>query len=361
MLAGILIHGEPNTCVKGISAIDLKEDADLIFFPSYAVLIDNKWRVNVHAWVYEPEKDSVKRKLLIDIIKKDFNLNDTDARSKNFENMASYLLVDQEGGKDVAVSVEGLDFCVGRTNKNGHTETVLSIEDRNLKNHIKKDGRDRFIPFVAQTASKPARVFSGKARIIESNGIMVISDIDDTIKISNVRDRQSLIENTFFKPFKPVPGMAGIYRNIARDGAVFHYVSASPWQLYRPLSDFLKREGFPDGLFYMKYFGFSKNLSHLFAPSDTVKMPYIKELLRSFPAHRFILIGDSGERDPEIYGECARSWTERVIGVYIRNVTEEKNDNERMEKAFYGVPSGKWHLFKSPEEFARDIIKLVRK
>ena len=68
------------------------------------------------------------------------------------------------------------------------------------------------------------------------------------------------IESTFCRPFVPVPGMAKLYAALSRYGAVINYVSASPWQLYPPLAEFLRREGFPEGLFQMKQFGFSNNL-----------------------------------------------------------------------------------------------------
>jgi phosphatidate phosphatase APP1 len=282
-------------------------------------------------------------------------------RSKNFETMASYLLVDQEGGKDVVVSIGSKNFCVGRTDGNGHAETELTVEDSQISGAVMNEGTERYIPFAVQTSSKPPRICTGASRIIESRGIMVISDIDDTIKITNVRDRKMLIENTFLKPFTPVPGMAGLYRDIEREGVLFHYVSASPWQLYRPLSDFLKRAGFPDGFFYMKYVGLSKNASNLFDSSDDVKQPYIRKLLQSFKDHQVIFIGDSGERDPELYGEFARMWKDRVLGIFIRNVTEEKNDGARIRKAFNGVPSGKWRLFKNASEIAGDMVHLVRR
>jgi len=275
--------------------------------------------------------------------------------------MASYLQVDQKSGKDVAVSIGPLNLCAGKTNGNGHAETVLNVADSEISGAIKNDDSDGYIHFTAQTSSMLARIFTGKSRIIESGGIMVISDIDDTIKITNVRYREMMIANTFFKPFTPVPGMAGLYRNIAREGALFNYVSASPWQFYPPLSDFLKREGFPDGFFHMKYFGLSKNTSNIFASSDAVKQPYIRELFQNFPSHTFVLIGDSGERDPEIYGECARAWKKRVLGIFIRNVTEENIDDVRMKKAFNGVPSAKCHLFKNAAEIAGDLIQLVRR
>ena len=246
-------------------------------------------------------------------------------------------------------------YSAGKTNAGGHAETIIKIQEKYFDKVIRKDSQGWYVPITASISSKKPRVITGKARVIEKGRTMVVSDIDDTIKITAVRDRNALIENTFYREFIPVPGMARAYRAMAGDGALFHYVSASPWQLYRSLTEFLSREGFPDGLFYMKYFDFSSNLQGLFASSDTVKIPYIRMLMEKFPAHRFVLVGDSGERDPEIYGGCARSLPGRIIGIYIRNVTGEKPDNARMTKAFKGVPPTAWRLFDRAEELETDM------
>ena len=91
------------------------------------------------------------------------------------------------------------------------------------------------------------RRFTGRVQLVEPQGRSVISDIDDTIKITGVGDPQAMLANTFLRPLRPVPGMATLYRQWADRGAVFHYVSASPWQLYAPLADFLAAEQFPAG------------------------------------------------------------------------------------------------------------------
>jgi len=90
-------------------------------------------------------------------------------------------------------------------------------------------------------------------RLIEAQGLSVISDIDDTIKLTQIPSgAKVVIRNTFFRDFQPVPAMARMYQ--AWPDAAFHYISGSPWQLYRPLSEFLvgPAGGFPEGSFHMK-------------------------------------------------------------------------------------------------------------
>ena len=67
-----------------------------------------------------------------------------------------------------------------------------------------------------------------------------------------------------------------------------------------------------------------------------------------------VLVGDSGERDPEIYGNVARLYPKRVLRIFIRAVKGEKPDDERFIKAFKGVPRDKWLIFTNP---VRDLPK----
>jgi phosphatidate phosphatase APP1 len=60
---------------------------------------------------------------------------------------------------------------------------------------------------------------------------------------------------------------------------------------------------------------------------------------------KLVLVGDSGERDPEIYGFIARKYPKRVHKIFIRAVKGEKSDDERFLKAFDTVPREKWLVF----------------
>jgi phosphatidate phosphatase APP1 len=172
--------------------------------------------------------------------------------------------------------------------------------------------------------------------------VSVISDIDDTIKISEVRNREALLRNTFLGPFRPVPGMAEIYAAWATNhGASFHYVTACPWQLQPELATFLRTNGFPEGTFQMKQFRWKdQSFFGLFQSPERHKRNVIERWLRQFPQRQFILVGDSGERDPEVYGELARRFPGQVRRILIRDVTAESGEADRYRRAFAEVPAG---------------------
>ncbi len=184
-------------------------------------------------------------------------------------------------------------------------------------------------------------------RCSQRTGLSVISDVDDTIKVSHVRERQKLLRKTFYEP----DGMAAVYRAWATNGASFHYVSASPWQLYEPLAEFTSTNRFPAGSWHMKQFRVKDStFLALFDSPEAYQPGVIEPMLRQFPKRRFILVGDSGERDPEIYGALARKFPEQVHRIFIRDVTGEDAKAARYEAAFRDVLVEKWRVFREPEE-----------
>ena len=80
------------------------------------------------------------------------------------------------------------------------------------------------------------------------------------------------------------------------------------------------------------------------------KPPQIEAILTKYPGHRFILIGDSGEDDPEVYAEALHRHPAQIARIYIRNVTAARRDDARFAKAFAGVEAAQWVLFEDAGE-----------
>lgn len=154
----------------------------------------------------------------------------------------------------------------------------------------------------------------------------IISDLDDTVLTTNVTNKLKMfltvaLRNEYTRlPFR---GVAAFYRALrkgiggAENNPIF-YVSSSPWNLYALLTEFLRIQEIPLGPLFLKDFG-----SHtLFSSSDhqSHKITNIEKILNAYPHLPFILIGDSGEQDPEIYAEIVRRFPQRILVIYIRNV-----------------------------------------
>ena len=168
---------------------------------------------------------------------------------------------------------------------------------------------------------------------------------------SEVACRQQLLRNTFLHPFRDIPGMARIYRHWEAAGAVFHYVSSSPWPLYGPLREFLDEAGFPAGSIHLRRPRRpAPNLFPLLFPVRSRKHLVLHSIVRMFPRRSFVLVGDSGERDPEIYGAVRRRFPGQIHQIWIRRVAGRRLNRGRLNRVFRGVPPEAWHVFEDPAE-----------
>ena len=177
----------------------------------------------------------------------------------------------------------------------------------------------------------------------------IVSDLDDTVIRSNVPNLIRLLFNTLFKNAHtrlPFAGVAEFYQALqAGTKNTFnpiYYVSNGPHNLYDLLSDFFKIRGIPEGPIFLRDFGLTKR--YMLANKNH-KKEQITRLLKLHPQLPFILIGDSGEHDPDIYAEIVREYPKRIVAIYIRDV-RPKRDSERdehvqglaQELAYRGTP-----------------------
>jgi phosphatidate phosphatase APP1 len=209
---------------------------------------------------------------------------------------------------------------------------------------------DRWISYNAVLPPQDGRQNGGAVHLLPDVGLSIISDIDDTIKVTHVGQRRKLLRQTFTREFEPVAGMAELYARWRSAGAAFHYVSRSPWQLYEPLAEFVAASGFPQGAFHLRHFRWREGQTLRANADRDLKQRIIHEMLTAFPRRRFVLVGDSGERDPEVYADLARAFPEQTQAVLIRNTTRESPRGERFAQAFADIPPEKWKVFDDPAE-----------
>ncbi len=152
----------------------------------------------------------------------------------------------------------------------------------------------------------------------------LISDIDDTVVKTFVTDKARMLEQVLLKnaaQLEPVSGAAKNYQEAQKKGPLaFFYVSGSPQNLYVKLHRFLDDNGFPGGSMVLKNLGDDSLFSQ-----DDYKLDRIEKILAAFPQMRFVLVGDSGERDPEIYLRIRARHPERVLAIVIRKVAGSKH------------------------------------
>ncbi|MEO9894460.1 phosphatase domain-containing protein [Aurantibacter sp.] len=212
---------------------------------------------------------------------------------------------------------EARDDLSELTNSEGWVNFEISYADMNLKREVLHQNR-----------------FPGEMLIpAQTSDFGVISDIDDTILhtgvVSSIKWR--VLINTFFTRAisrKPLEGTAELYHLLHRgksgnNANPIFYVSHSPWNLYRYLELFLQTNNFPKGpilLRSMASFGKKTEKPH--------KQHEILNILKTYPKLSFLLFGDCGEKDADIYIDVAKKYPKQVKAIYLRSV----NDVRRMTR-----------------------------
>lgn len=156
----------------------------------------------------------------------------------------------------------------------------------------------------------------------------IISDIDDTILTTGAMRLWEMLKVTFGQNAHtrvPFAGVSEFYDALRRgddrilSNPIF-YVSSSPWNLYDFLMEFLDIHHIPKGPLMLRDLGLSRD-QWIAGPHREHKLKQIEHILEVFAELRFVLIGDSGQEDPNIYHEIIQKFPGRILAVYIRDVS----------------------------------------
>lgn len=222
---------------------------------------------------------------------------------------------DEEGYFLLDTPVKGLG---GLVNEEGWVNFEISFREEKL-----------IRPVLGQNRFPGAMLIPGVAA-----SFGVITDIDDTILQTGVTSylKWQVLANTLFKRAEsriPLQGAPELYHHLHRgrngDAAnPIFYISHSPWNLYRYLEFFLTRNRFPKGPILLRSMASFWKRKKENIPR---KLHEIENVLKTYPEMPFVLIGDSGERDADIYLEIARNFPGRVLAIYLRSVRHSRRMN----------------------------------
>lgn len=228
----------------------------------------------------------------------------------------------------------------------GVTTAVTSGHDGNFEVHLKPLAGTSFPTGFAVAEAKVSGVAAQtRVEVVpDTTPFLVISDFDDTLAVTQVVKPAKLMESALLKDSDTqavVPGMAAFYGCLKAPGTPsFALVSGSPVQFVPRISTFLARNAFPSFGMYLRDLG-PGTLSNY-------KQPAIRRLMSQFP-QPVVLVGDSGEKDPEVYEQIREEFPGRVKAIYIRDAgrTEDKERftdmvlfREAGEAAAHAVNSG---------------------
>lgn len=178
----------------------------------------------------------------------------------------------------------------------------------------------------------------------------VISDIDDTIMVSHsthVLRKLRLLLTHNSRTRKPFAGVDAFYRALSagkdeQNTNPFFYISSSEWNLYDLIDDFCNFNQFPKGVFLLREINPGiLNVWKQGGKNHEHKYEKIMHLFKTYPELKFVLVGDNGQRDPDIYTKVASQFPKRVKAIYIRTISKRKDRQMQqfiLEMKRIGVP-----------------------
>lgn len=364
-------------------------DEQLLLYPCYAFQRpDGQYEVIVRGWLHLPEVPNRKSRIVYSLAKQIAGINSSNVSVSSNPQQQQQQPIKRVGSMESITSITPADEQdeevrrlekVAQDDKDStpsgpmHTDTMKSLRDdekvlrQRLSHFLARAAPFRKIyirvgsdepldrhPKVEQVVTaasgrffsrivvpyKPSAVTAeasdndsvyelGNVLTIGSEGVSVISDIDDTIKNTGMTGvKRELFRNVFIRTATEleIEGVADWYKDMAEHGAQFHYVSNSPWQLYSTIAEYIEQLGLPKGSIHLKQY--SGVLNGILEPAAEKKREALYSIVRDFPNHKFILVGDSGEADLEAYVDLAKAYPKQILSIYIRDVTNSDNSND---------------------------------
>jgi len=345
-------------CSSCDTAVGPLRGQQILFAPSVASVSGvNQWSMVIQGRIFEPTEGSPGRQALIDTLAPTVGANRTDPL---YRTRAGYLVSDSVRNTRISVALGDQVVQLPPSDPAGYFAANIPLTN----DQVARLSRDGVITFESlPTPNNPSR-FPGTAVLVPDEGVIVVTDMDDTIKETNVNNHAEARANTFVRPFRPVAGMPELYRawkEASGPRVHFHVVSAGPWQLHEPLRRFTEEAGFPAFTWDMRSVDTTEPTTLI---KETVKadprrlyefkVQTIRALMTRFPRRHVVLIGDSGEMDPETYATILSEFPDRVDTVFIRNVTGQGKDAQRYKELFATQSAArKLHVFAQAGELPR--------
>lgn len=265
----------------------------ILLFDSFGYIVENNINYIVHGWLYRSFffQDNILNKI------------------KNFKYRTKYLLSKGLDNRKITIYIEGKEYKT-ITDKYGHFYIPITHSINNIKS--------KYIFDVIYD-----KYYKCNVQILDYDKKIIISDIDDTIKDTNVLNKVELLKNILYRDFKPIKNMSELYNKIAHKYN-FCYLTATPWQMYLPINEFLREYKFPQyecAIYKKVNINNICSIRNFLDNTRTYKYVNIENIIRS-TKENLILIGDNTEFDELVYNDITVKYTDRIDAIFIRQVSE---------------------------------------
>ena len=212
----------------------------------------------------------------------------------------------------VAVEHPGGGRTTTRADREGYVDVVLDVPGLAPGWHE--------LTLTASWRGHTAEVLAPLLVVDPASPYALVSDVDDTVIETGVTRGLELLRLTLLTEVTervPLPGAAELYRALAGTGAPVFYLSTSPWNLHDLLARFIALRGFPRGPLLLTDWGPGR-AGFLRIAAEEHKRALIRQVLEDHPGLGVVLVGDTGQIDPEIYAAVAAEAPGRVRAIYVR-------------------------------------------
>ena len=245
------------------SAVNSSPHVKLYIFPTFAYADqrqEDAWRVRVDGVCLKSKTRRIKKKVLVNLLKRLIDVDDAQLDTELCQSRMEPFFLAPSKKRKITFRLDDRPLPIAKkTKRNGQFRGKLLVPHTDLTVGSVQKGA-----FGLSAADQKTDTFAGdlSVQMIEPEGRSIISDIDDTIKFSNVENRVELLKNTFMRDFTAIEGMPAIYQQLFKLNYRFHYVTASPWQLFEPLQQFIDAD-YPKGSMHFRTFRLSDHLLKL--------------------------------------------------------------------------------------------------
>lgn len=320
---------------------------------------DGAWAVAIRGSVYRKSWLNRIEPGLVDWLHSHHVVKDA-AEAATLENRLALFLDDHPSGIALDVRVGDAPKSLP-TSEGGRILGSLILAAQAIDQcHSNDSPNSGWMTFPVRMANGDHRMFDCEAEVLQKKGLSIVSDIDDTIKITDVNNTKLFLQNTFLLPYRSVPGMAELYATWKKEkGAAFHYLSLTPIELYAPYAEFLAADGFPKGTIDLPVIEWGrsrlKGFMSMMDDAPEFKETQLRFLIDALPERDYVLIGDSSQHDPEGYAETARRYPKQIKRILIHDVTCQGPDSPRYQETFRGLPRELWQIYREPAEIRNAI------
>jgi len=186
---------------------NIASDERVIFFPALASQVNSThWSVPIHGWIFEPEEESNKRAAFLRLLGKALSVKEADQKII-LQRRVRPFLVDNQSMKRPRIEFIGdggvlTSHRMPFSRKNGHFRSTLVLSTCHLG--LSKTSTSKHVDYLisyfqAKISDYDSRSFRASVHLVPPTGVSIISDIDDTIKLTNVLDKKDFFAKHIYK------------------------------------------------------------------------------------------------------------------------------------------------------------------